>query len=64
MRRSRVSALARRPDRGSYIPVPGCRRVMVAQTGTATVNGQVTDESGGVLPGATVTATSPALQVP
>ena len=38
--------------------------VMFGQTGTATINGQVTDESGGVLPGATVTATSPALQVP
>src|SRR5258706_9918714 len=39
-------------------------RVMVAQTGTATINGQVMDESGAVLPGATVTATSPSLQVP
>src|SRR5258705_2115347 len=39
-------------------------RVMVAQTGTATINGQVTDESGAVLPGETVTATSPSLQVP
>ena len=29
-----------------------------AQTGTATINGQVTDESGGVLPGVTVTATT------
>ena len=35
-----------------------------AQTGTATINGQVTDESGAVLPGVTVTANSPALQVP
>src|SRR5215213_9811258 len=35
-----------------------------AQTGTATVNGLVSDESGAVLPGVTVTATSPALQVP
>lgn len=34
------------------------------QTGTATVSGQVKDESGGVLPGVTVTAKSPALQVP
>lgn len=32
--------------------------------GTATIQGTVTDESGGVLPGVTVTATSPALQVP
>jgi len=39
-------------------------RVTVAQTGTATINGQVTDESGAVLPGVTVTATGPALQVP
>jgi hypothetical protein len=35
------------------------------QAGTgATITGQVTDESGAVLPGVTVTATSPALQVP
>lgn len=33
-----------------------------AQT-TASIEGRVTDESGGVLPGVTVTATSPALQV-
>jgi len=39
-------------------------RAAFAQTGTATINGQVTDESGAVLPGVTVTATSPALQVP
>ena len=32
-------------------------------TGTASIIGQITDESGGVLPGVTVTATSPALQV-
>ena len=31
---------------------------------TASIIGQVTDQSGGVLPGVTVTATSPALQVP
>src|SRR5262245_40777412 len=36
---------------------------LVAQTGTATINGQVADESGAVLPGVTITATSPALQV-
>jgi len=35
-----------------------------AQIGTATISGQVKDVSGGVLPGVTVTATSPALQVP
>src|SRR3989475_5738668 len=34
-----------------------------AQTGTATVSGQLKDESGAVLPGVTVTARSPALQV-
>ena len=39
-------------------------RAAFAQTGTATINGQVTDESGAVLPGVTVTAMSPALQVP
>ena len=38
-------------------------RAAFAQTGTATINGQVTDESGAVLPGVTVTATSPVLQV-
>ena len=31
---------------------------------TASITGRVTDESGGVLPGVTVTATSPALQLP
>ena len=35
-----------------------------ASAQTATIVGQVTDQSGGVLPGVTVTATSPALQVP
>ena len=36
-----------------------------AQTGaTASIVGRVTDESNAVLPGVTVTATSPALQVP
>ena len=30
---------------------------------TASIIGQVTDQSGAVLPGVTVTATSPALQV-
>jgi hypothetical protein len=35
-----------------------------AQGQGAVIIGQVTDESGAVLPGATVTATSPALQVP
>ena len=34
-----------------------------AQT-TASIVGRVTDESGGILPGVTVTATGPALQVP
>ena len=38
---------------------------LARQGGTAaTITGQVTDESGAVLPGVTVTATSPALQVP
>ena len=35
-----------------------------AQTGTATLSGQLKDESGAVLPGVTVTARGPALQVP
>lgn len=37
---------------------------LAAQTSTASIIGTVTDESGAVLPGITVTATSPALQVP
>src|SRR6266850_1258025 len=39
-------------------------RAAFAQTGTATINGQVTDESSAILPGVTVTARSLALQVP
>ena len=35
-----------------------------AQQETASIIGTITDDSGGVLPGVTVTATSPALQVP
>ena len=35
-----------------------------AQGAGASIIGQVTDQSGAVLPGVTVTATSPALQVP
>jgi hypothetical protein len=35
-----------------------------AGQGGASISGQLTDQSGGVLPGVTVTATSPALQVP
>src|SRR3989454_770460 len=35
----------------------------VAQTGSATVSGQLKDESGAVLPGVTVIARSPALQL-
>jgi len=38
--------------------------IVSAQTGTATISGQVKDESGGVLPGVTVSARSTALQVP
>ena len=34
------------------------------QGGDASIIGQVTDQSGAVLPGVTVTATSPVLQVP
>ena len=36
----------------------------IAAAQDASINGRVTDESGAVLPGVTVTATSPALQVP
>src|SRR5262245_34970930 len=39
-------------------------RTLAAQAQEANIIGQVTDESGAVLPGVTVTATSPALQVP
>lgn len=39
-------------------------RVMAGQTASGSIIGQVADESGAVLPGVTVTATSPALQVP
>ena len=47
----------------SLFPLAG--RSMAGQAGTAaTIIGQVTDGSGGVLPGVTVTAASPALQVP
>ncbi len=46
----------------SLAPLAG--RSFAGQAGTATVTGQVTDESRAVLPGVTVTATSPALQVP
>jgi hypothetical protein len=35
----------------------------IAQGATASIIGQLTDESGSVLPGVTVTATSPAMQV-
>ena len=35
-----------------------------AQTGSATILGQVTDDGGGTLPGVTVTVKGPALQVP
>ena len=44
----------------------GSKFVLAAagQSTTASIIGQVTDESGGVLPGVTVSATSPALQVP
>ena len=39
-------------------------RTSAAQTGSATILGQVTDDGGGALPGVTVTVRSPALQVP
>ena len=37
---------------------------MLAQTGDGTLRGYVKDESGAVLPGVTVTATSPELLAP
>src|SRR5688572_4354038 len=37
---------------------------VAGQSSGGSIIGQVTDESGAVLPGVTVTATSPALQVP
>src|SRR6188474_3944865 len=37
---------------------------VAAAQSTGSIIGQVTDQSGAVLPGVTVTATSPALQVP
>jgi hypothetical protein len=37
---------------------------VAAQSPTASITGTVTDESGSILPGVSVTATSPALQVP
>jgi hypothetical protein len=52
-----------RPIVLAALPLLAADRVAVAQTGTATINGQVADESGAVLPGVTVTAMSPALQV-
>jgi hypothetical protein len=45
--------------------LPPAAPSVAAQTGTAaTIIGQVMDESRAILPGVTVTATSPALQVP
>ncbi len=43
---------------------PISNSVAAGQGSGASIIGQVTDQSGGVLPGVTVTATSPALQVP
>ena len=44
--------------------VPLADLAVAGQAQEASIIGQVTDESGAVLPGVTVTATSPALQVP
>ena len=46
------------------LSLPALAGRAIAQGATASIIGQVTDESGAVLPGVTVTATSPALQVP
>ena len=43
-----------------FLLTPG---IAIAQTATATILGQVTDDGGGALPGVTVTLNSPALQV-
>ena len=61
-----------RMSRGNRVLIPVLGLVALAlaptavraQNATATIEGKVTDESGGVLPGVTVTATSPALQLP
>lgn len=50
---------------GALLSVFACPGLATAgQQNTASIFGQVRDESGGVLPGVTVTAKSPALQVP
>jgi hypothetical protein len=41
-----------------------CTNAAAQGVGSGTIQGRVTDESGGALPGVTVTLTSPALQVP
>ena len=63
MSRLSMSTWLIRPIVLAALPLLAADRVAVAQTGTATINGQVADESGAVLPGVTVTAMSPALQV-
>src|SRR6185436_17744903 len=61
------TSMRRRPYRsvllvlGLLVLIPFAR---TASAQEASIIGQVTDASGGVLPGVTVTATSPALQVP
>jgi hypothetical protein len=47
-----------------FLGVVSLAGLVSAQIGTATISGQVKDESGGILPGVTVSAKSPALQVP
>jgi hypothetical protein len=49
---------------GLLLAGPTPSTVWAQNAATATIEGKVVDESGGVLPGVTVTATSPALQLP
>jgi hypothetical protein len=61
--------IGKRPSRSTAIlTLAGCivlaRPSVAGQGQEASIIGQVTDESGALLPGVTVTATSPSLQVP
>src|SRR5881396_2354994 len=49
---------------GVLFVLAACLVPVAAQAQEASIIGQVTDDTGAVLPGVTVTATSPALQVP
>src|SRR5438094_9076136 len=49
---------------GVIFVLAACLVPVASQAQEASIIGQVTDDTGAVLPGVTVTATSPALQVP